>query len=74
MLKRDESPPPIQESFEEEYCGRCPKLKPGYTRRLTRMVRVPLDEMNENFDIDAWHTKVYGPDVIVVDVPSIPKG
>jgi hypothetical protein len=71
--KQDESPSPTQESSEEEYYGRYPKPKPGYTRRLIRMVLIPADE-DENFDEDAWNKKVYGPDVIIVDTHSVPKG
>ena len=77
--KQDESPSPTQEeesseeeSFEEEY-SRYPKPKPGYTRRLIRMVLCPRDEA-ENFDEDAWNKKVYGPDVIIVDMRYVPKG
>lgn len=72
--KQDESPSPTQESFEEEYYGRYPKPKPGYTRRLIRMIRIPWDEWHENFDEDAWNKKVYGPDIIIVDMRSVPKG
>jgi hypothetical protein len=72
--KQDESPSPTQESFEEEYYGRYPKPKPGYTRRLIRMVRIPANQWDENFDEDAWNKKVYGPDVIIVDMRSVPKG
>jgi hypothetical protein len=72
--KQDESPSPTRESFEEEYSGRYPKPKPGYTRRLIRMVRIPADEVDENFDEDAWNKKVYGPDVIIVSMRSVPKG
>jgi hypothetical protein len=71
---QDESPSPTQESFEEEYSGAYPKPKPGYTRRLIRMVRIPADVVDENFDEDAWNKKVYGPDVIIVDMHSVPKG
>ena|SRR5579859_6704767 len=70
----DESPSPTQDSFAEEYSGPYPKPKPGYTRRLIRMVRIPADEVDENFDEDAWNKKVYGPDVIIVDMRSVPKG
>jgi len=35
--------------------------------------RIPADEVDENFDEDAWNKKVYGPDVIVVDMHSVPK-
>ena len=38
------------------------------------MVRIPADEVGENFDEDAWNKKVYGPDVIMVDMHSVPKG
>jgi len=72
--RHDESPSPTQESFEQEYSGPFPKPKPGHTRRLIRMVRVPADEVDENFDEDAWNKKVYGPDVIIVDMHSVPKG
>lgn len=65
---------PTQESFDEEYSGLYPKPKPGYTRRLIRMVRVPMFEMDENFDEDAWNKKVYGPDVIIVDMRCVPTG
>ena len=41
-VKNDESPSPHQESSEEEYSGPWPKPKPGYTRRLIRMIRIPL--------------------------------
>ena len=73
-VKNDESPSPDQESFEEEYSGPWPKPKPGYTRRLIRMIRIPLDEIDEDFDEDAWNKKVYGPDIIVVDMRNVPKG
>ena len=36
------------------------------------MVRVPLDEVDEDFDEDAWNKKAYGPDVIVVDIRNVP--
>lgn len=73
--KEEESPPSLaDESFEEEYSGPYPKPKPGYTCRLIPIIRVPADEIDENFDEDAWNKKVYGPDVIVVDMHSIPKG
>ena len=72
--KQDESPPGSQESFEEEYLGPWPKPKPGYTRRLIRMIRVPLDEVEEDFDEDAWNKKAYGQDVIVVDIRNVPYG
>src|SRR2546423_10386001 len=73
-VKQDESPSPTQESSEEEYDGPYPKPKPGYIRRLIRMVRIPADLVDENFDEDAWNKKVYGPDVIIVDMRSVPKG
>ena len=38
------------------------------------MIRIPFDEIDENFDEDAWHKKVYGPDVIIVDMRSVPYG
>jgi len=38
------------------------------------MVRIPGDEVDENFDEVAWNKKVYGPDVVVVDMHSVPKG
>jgi hypothetical protein len=38
------------------------------------MIRIPLDEIDEDFDEDAWNKKVYGPDVIVVDMVNVPKG
>jgi len=72
--EQDELPPGSPESFEEEYLGPWPKPKPGYTRRLIRMVRVPLDEVDEDFDEDAWNKKAYGPDVIVVDIRNVPDG
>ena len=31
------------------------------------MIRIPADEIDENFDEDAWNKKVYGADIIVVD-------
>jgi hypothetical protein len=37
------------------------------------MVLIPADEY-ENIDEDAWNKKVYGPDVIIVDMHSVPKG
>jgi hypothetical protein len=73
-VKNGESPSPHQESSEEEYSGPWPKPKPGYTRRLIRMIRIPLDEIDEDFDEAAWNKKVYGPDVIVVDMRNVPKG
>jgi len=73
--KPDESPSPTQESSDEEYSGIYPKPKPGYTRRLIRMVLIPVSVWAaENFDEDAWLKKVYGPDVIIVDMHSVPKG
>jgi hypothetical protein len=38
------------------------------------MVRIPLDEIDEDFDEDAWNRNVYGSDVIVVDMRNVPKG
>jgi hypothetical protein len=74
LASEDESPSQIQESFEEEYSGPYPKPKSGHTRRLIQMVRIPADGVDENFDEDAWNKKVYGPDVIIVDMHSVPKG
>ena len=73
----DESPSLNQESIEEDYSDYSdpwPKPKPGYTRRLIRMIHIPLDEIDEDFDEDAWNKKVYGPNVEVVDMRNIPKG
>ena len=73
--KEEESPPSLaDESFEEEYSGPYPKPKPGYTCRLIPIIRVPADEIDENFDEDAWNKKVFGADVIVVDMSSVPEG
>jgi len=73
--KPDESPSPTQESSDEEYSGIYPKPKPGYTRRLIRKVLIPVSVWSaENFDEDAWLKKVYGPDVIIVDMRSVPDG
>jgi hypothetical protein len=72
--KKDETASPSSEPFEEEYCGLWPKERPGYTRRLIPMILIPLDEINENFDEDAWNKKAYGPDVIIVDRRLVPKG
>lgn len=38
------------------------------------MICIPADEIDENFDQDAWNKQAYGPDVIVVDMHSVPKG
>ena len=45
---------------------------PGYIRRLIRMVLIPGDQWHENFDEDVWNKKVYGSDVIIVDMRSVP--
>ena len=68
------TPSTSQESSEEEYSGLWPDPKPGYTRRLISMIRIPIDQINENFDQDAWNKKVYGPDIIVVDMRAVPEG
>lgn len=70
---QDDRSPPTEESFEEEY-SRYPNPKPGYTRRLIRMIRIPADEVDEHFDYDAWRKKVYGPNIVIVDMCSVPKG
>jgi hypothetical protein len=73
----DESPSPNQESIEEDCSNNFdpwPKPKSGYTRRLIRMVHIPLDEIDEDFDEDAWNRKVYGPNVEIVDMRNVPKG
>ena len=72
--KKEESPSSADESFEEEYYGPYLKPKPGYTRRLIPMIRIPADEIDENFDEVAWNKKVYGADIIVVDKRSVPEG
>ena len=73
---RDESPTPNQESVEEEYSDDIdpwPKPKPGYTRRLIPTVRVSLEEIDNNFDEDAFIKKVYR-NVEIVDMHNVPKG
>lgn len=73
---RDESPTPNQESVEEEYSDDLdpwPKPKPGYTRRLIPMIRVSLEEIDDNFDEDAFIKKVYR-NVEIVDMHNVPKG
>ena len=37
------------------------------------MVRIPLDEIDESFDEDAFNKKTY-PNVEVVDMHNVPKG
>lgn len=71
---RDETPTQNEESDEEEYYdGPWPKPKEGYTRRLIPMVRVPLDEIDDDFDEDAFNKKSY-PNAEVVDMHNVPKG
>ena len=73
--QEDEELTPSSETIEEEeYSGPWPKPREGYTRRLIRIIRIPVDEIDENFDEDAWHKQVYGPHVIIVDMRSVPKG
>jgi hypothetical protein len=50
-----------------------PKPKEGYTRRLIPMVRIPLDEIDDHFDEDAFNKKSY-PNVEIVDMHNVPKG
>ena len=72
--KEDQTRTSVSESIEEEYSSPWPKQRLGYTRRLIRIIRIPADEIDENFDEDTWNKKVYGPDIIVVDMLSVPKG
>lgn len=72
----DESPPPNQETSEEEYGDGFdiwPKPKQGYTRRLIPAVLVPIDEISDDFDEDAFNKKSY-PNVEIVDMRNVPKG
>ena len=74
--QRDESPPPNQEPIDEEYTdgfGPWPKPKDGYTRRLIPMVRIPFDEIGDDFDEDAFNKKSY-PNVEIVDMRIVPQG
>ena len=73
---RDKSPTPDEDSDEEEYSNDLdpwPKPKPGYTRRLIPMVRVSLEEIDENFDQEAFFKKAY-PNLEIVDIHNVPKG
>jgi hypothetical protein len=73
---RDEPPPPNQETIEEEYgdgFDTWPKPKEGYTRRLIPVVLVPIDEIGDDFDEDAFNKKSY-PNVEIVDMRNVPKG
>ena len=47
---------------------------PVYTRRLIPMKYIPVDEIDENFDEQAWFKKLYGPDIIVVATSGLPRG
>ena len=38
------------------------------------MIRVPWEEVDEDFDEDAWNKKACGPDVIVVDIRNVLYG
>jgi len=72
--QRDQSPPPNQEPIDEEYAdGPWPKPKEGYTRRLIPMVRIPFDEIGDDFDEDAFNKKSH-PNVEIVDMHNVPKG
>jgi hypothetical protein len=77
QTQRDESPP-NQEPIDEEYAAGdgfdpWPKPKEGYTRRLVPMVRIPFDEIGDDFDEDAFNKKSY-PNVEIVDMRIVPKG
>ena len=73
---RDESPTPNKESIEEEYTDGIdpwPKPKEGYTRRLIPMICIPFDEIDDDFDEDAFNKKSY-PNIEIVDMHNVPKG
>ena len=38
------------------------------------MVRIPLDEIDEGFDEDAWNKKVYGLNIEIVEMRKVPDG
>ena len=64
------------ESIDEEYTDGLdpwPKPKEGYTRSLIPMVRIPFDEICDDFDEDAFNKKSY-PNVEIVDMRNIPEG
>jgi len=52
--QRDEFPP-NQEPIDEDYDGPWLKPKEAYTRRLVPMVRIPFDEIDDDFDEDAFN-------------------
>src|SRR5436190_12346438 len=47
---------------------------PSPARKLVPMIPIPIEALKEDFDHSAWHRKLYGPDIIVVDVIEVPKG
>lgn len=72
---RHESPP-NQEMIEEEYADgfdTWPKPKERYTRRLIPAVLVPINEISDDFDEDAFNKKTY-PNVEIVDMRNVLKG
>ena len=38
------------------------------------MKYIPAEEIDENFDEQAWFKKLYGPDIIVVATSGLPRG
>ena len=34
---------------------------------------IPAEEIDENFDEQAWYKKLYGPDIIVVSTYGVPQ-
>ena len=43
-------------------------------RRLIRKILIPFEDLNEDFDLHAWHKKLYGPHITVVTATGVPDG
>jgi hypothetical protein len=48
--------------------------RPVYTRWLVPTKYVPIDELSDDFDVQAWFQKFYGPDIVVVSTCGVPDG